>query len=1774
MKMFKLLAFVLAVLMIMTCAVSAGQYDDVFEGLTFSEYALYEHGTLNAVQLRAFAVDPNGKYYYGGLLDGGDSAIIPTVYQFDAATGDPVSSYQFDKNEDEGAFIKAIAADDRGYVYMGVANEENNGAVYFAICSESGLTEIKWVKIEIEGKVGVNGAAVCQLDDKYYLYFVTNYDTDRLYCYDVTDVKNPVLNTEFGLNDSIGYIDLTDAYNIADANNIAVDEDGYFYICANTGTGSKGDKLFRISADGTDVIATADISECFGVSILEHDYLAVCTYEGADSKVHILNRQDLSTVTVVSYDKANNFTQLGVIGNRIFMADQGADAVLVSSEINFTTSEEPNVPTTAIGIPFVDEGTITVDGQKDAAYDNAVVFDIATPLDTASSNASAKASMMTNNGLLYLYIDVTDPEVNTPVTDMQVNAPWNTDSFEFLFQTHNDEFDDIHQFRIDVSGYASYYMNESGDVQAYGSDADKYFEAYGIRRNETGYIVEMCIDMKPFGVSANETIGIQMQLNDVLNANPNEVGAFYHLKGTAHAFNTEYYTTVYVGSGESYTTTRVTETEKATQTNHGNVTYVSSDAIKVDGAKDSVYADVTPIAVKYEGGQAVTDMTDGNANVYLATNNGFLYVYAEINDTEVVTPTEQQQTEWPWETDSLEMFIHSGDIYQFRVDNTGYPSFYLNPNGDIQAYGPDAASDYFISYADGKIDGGYTVEFCIDLKNFGVSSGTELGINFQLNDRSEDGSQRFIYNGVSDSWNVDMYDRISIGVGESYVASAKPVPPIQKIPESNRGYVKNIGTTPITVDAQMDESVWVNALQIPIDCLNSGENTGTSGIAYLLWAENKWYLTVDVKDADVVVPTEEAQQNHPWTTDSVEIFFDFGNQHKELVKQYRIDCAGYPSYYVETGAHYAYGEAAKPYFGNYAVNITDDGYIIEMCMNMEEYHLIDGYEVGIQLQINDMKGNNPDGAAAVYNMWSAMGSGSWDVHAYDYVTLGGIARGIIPHVGSSAVVVDGEKDAAYTDGMDFAVDTLVAGNDTGTSADAYMLTDNGLLYLYAEIADNDVVDPDPNLQSTEPWFTDSLELFIQEMHSEHIHQFRVDHSNYPSYYMNSDGIRQGYGHDAAAAYMKAYSAKKTDTGYIVEMCIDLKQFAVSAGEEIGIQMQINDRRTNGDQSFYHLNKGGAFDPVYYESAVIGVGEDYAGRDVMLGTSIGDVPYIKPDRIVIDGQYSSVWDNALKVEIDQFNNGDETCGTGATAHMYWTEGKWYLFVDVKDNDVAAPDPIMQENEPWRTDSVEMFFDFGHEHSDLVKQFRIDCSGYPSYYEEHGINYAYGEAAKDYFDEYKVLQDEDGYNIEMVIDLSKWGLAPGDEIGIQLQLNDTTTAHPTEWRSCWNMHQSMGAGSWDAPFYDYVTLKAKPVEEVKPVEIPVTEDKDTPSVKVEEAVVQGSTVTIDKIDESALENVFDAPVEEPDDGEDTGDTETKPTAPANTVTIDVSNVKSEDSAEAEKVQQVTVPATVVDTIKKAAESKNVEDAKLAVHLSTGSIIIDKTTMDVISKVAEAEEGKTTTVSMVIDDADDNLNEVQQTSLENIAEDEVVFGKLEVIMEVTKTDNTTNDTESEKIHDFNGGTVQLEVPFEIPEGYAESGFTVYYLDDDGNLIPMETQYSNGKITWTTGHFSDYIILYKEPTVEEFPEDPVPEMPREPIIVDVDQIVDDLMDSICNQITDISDRLQKTAEDAGKQLVDRLKETAITYVKDKVNDLAQCLNIDLCKLRKDIKYFCNLMP
>ena len=203
--------------------------------------------------------------------------------------------------------------------------------------------------------------------------------------------------------------------------------------------------------------------------------------------------------------------------------------------------------------------------------------------------------------------------------------------------------------------------------------------------------------------------------------------------------------------------------------------------------------------------------------------------------------------------------------------------------------------------------------------------------------------------------------------------------------------------------------------------------------------------------------------------------------------------------------------------------------------------------------------------------------------------------------------------------------------------------------------------------------------------------------------------------------------------------------------------------------------------------------------------VADVPKVPSnDLITIDGKMDDqVWADAVKVEINQYNTGDEN-GATATAYMLWGEGTWYIFYDVTDADIIVPDQAMQDSQPWNTDSVEMFFDFGNEHADLVQQFRVDVEGWLSYYTEGGADSCYGPEAGQYFGDYAVTMDAAGYNVEVAVNLEKWGLKEGDAIGMQLQVNNCTQDSPTATASVFNMEQSLGAKSWDADLYDYVVL----------------------------------------------------------------------------------------------------------------------------------------------------------------------------------------------------------------------------------------------------------------------------------------------------------------------------------------------------------------------------------
>jgi len=283
--------------------------------------------------MRGFAVSPDGKYAFGGFLNpGGTSA----VNMFDLDTAVPIGAYAYEQADGKRSYAKGLAVDDRGYLYVGLAYNPNYGAVDFAVVSyndKGEMTEVSYTNIITEGtrgsssspKLGVNGVAVEKLGEKYYAYFVINYDLDYLYRFDVTDPAKPTLDTSFGTG---GRVDLAAKYSVPsgkDAQYLDVASDGTIYLCATTTT----DCLLIISADGNTLIDSINIPKAYSVCLTD-EYIYVTSSSGP-SAVNVLDRITLQQVATISgHTGANNYVYVIEVDGVLYVANQGSDTVFDS----------------------------------------------------------------------------------------------------------------------------------------------------------------------------------------------------------------------------------------------------------------------------------------------------------------------------------------------------------------------------------------------------------------------------------------------------------------------------------------------------------------------------------------------------------------------------------------------------------------------------------------------------------------------------------------------------------------------------------------------------------------------------------------------------------------------------------------------------------------------------------------------------------------------------------------------------------------------------------------------------------------------------------------------------------------------------------------------------------------------------------------------------------------------------------------------------------------------------------------------------------------------------------------------------------------------------------------------------------------------------------------------------------------------------------------------------------------------------------------------------
>lgn len=157
-----------------------------------------------------------------------------------------------------------------------------------------------------------------------------------------------------------------------------------------------------------------------------------------------------------------------------------------------------------------------------------------------------------------------------------------------------------------------------------------------------------------------------------------------------------------------------------------------------------------------------------------------------------------------------------------------------------------------------------------------------------------------------------------------------------------------------------------------------------------------------------------------------------------------------------------------------------------------------------------------------------------------------------------------------------------------------------------------------------------------------------------------------------------------------------------------------------------------------------------------------------------------------------------------------------------------------------------------------------------------------------------------------------------------------------------------------------------------------------------------------------------------------------------------------SEADAVE-VTLPVSSLDTLGRH------ESASLVVTSQVAVVTLDSAA---ITSAAGQAQGQQLTLSVSPVDAG-SLSQEQQAA---VGEDPVFELQLK--------------SGAAHISHFEGGTATVSVPHTLSDGQEAGGVVVYHLDDMGNVTPRETTHhaQTGRTTFTTPHFSKYVMGYDE--------------------------------------------------------------------------------------------------
>ena len=215
---------------------------------------------------------------------------------------------------------------------------------------------------------------------------------------------------------------------------------------------------------------------------------------------------------------------------------------------------------------------------------------------------------------------------------------------------------------------------------------------------------------------------------------------------------------------------------------------------------------------------------------------------------------------------------------------------------------------------------------------------------------------------------------------------------------------------------------------------------------------------------------------------------------------------------------------------------------------------------------------------------------------------------------------------------------------------------------------------------------------------------------------------------------------------------------------------------------------------------------------------------------------------------------------------------------------------------------------------------------------------------------------------------------------------------------------------------VSLPAAPT-----VSVPVSGEGS--SVRVD-ATIRGENAQVDRVDEKTVAQISDGLLPTP-------------------LTMDFSTLSK-------PIHEVTLPTESIDLI---AETPNVTG--LEIKLSTAALTLDSAALQAVSAAA----GNSDKISLSVKNADiRDLSPAQQKTLADLS------GTL-----ILETGILADGT---PLHDFGDGSVRVAFPYDSSSPY----LTMWYVAEDGTKEAMPTRYRGGVLSFTTDHFSHYVLTEDE--------------------------------------------------------------------------------------------------